>query len=138
MSAKIEKGNALIGYVTLGTNDLERGITFYDAVLAVLGAKQLRRTDYSALWSTGSGGPVLELIKPHDGRVATVGNGVMVGLKAETPEKVNELHAKALEFGAKDEGAAGPRDYVPGFYAGYFRDLDGNKLNVYCFEKSDS
>lgn len=124
--------------MTLGTNDLERGIAFYDALLAVLGAKQLRRTDYAALWSTGPSRPTLELIKPHDGKAATVGNGVMVGLFAGTPEKVNEVHAKALELGAKDEGAAGPRNYVPGFYAGYFRDLDGNKLNVFCFQKSDT
>ena len=128
----------MIGYVTLGTNDLERGIAFYDAVLAVLGAKRLRRTDHSALWSTGPDRPALELIKPYDGREATVGNGVMVGLYAGTPEKVNEAHAQALVLGAKDEEAAGPRDYAPGFYAGYFRDPDGNKLNVFCFERSNT
>ena len=69
-------------------------------------------------------------IKPADGKVATVGNGVMVALMAESPQQVDALYAKAIELGATDEGAAGPRG--DRFYAGYFRDLDGNKLNFFC------
>lgn len=60
---------------------------------------------------------------------ATVGSGVMVGLLVDSREKVDRVHGKALELRGKDEGAAGPRG--EGFYAGYFRDLDGNKLNVF-------
>jgi predicted lactoylglutathione lyase len=55
----------------------------------------------------------------------------MVAIAVDSKDKVNRLHAKALALGGKDEGAAGPRG--DGFYAGYFRDLDGNKLNVFCF-----
>ncbi len=72
------------------------------------------------------------MFKPFDGNPATVGNGVMVALLVDSPAKVDALYKKALELGATDEGAAGPRG-IPGFYAGYFRDPDGNKLNFYCF-----
>ncbi len=70
------------------------------------------------------------MAKPHDGNAATVGNGMMVALAVDSQEKVNALHAKALELGGTDEGAPGPRG-DSGFYAGYFRDLDGNKLNAF-------
>jgi predicted lactoylglutathione lyase len=72
----------------------------------------------------------LSVTKPHNGEPATVGNGVMVALAMNSPEKVDAIHAKALELGATDEGAPGPRGEQ--FYAGYFRDLDGNKLNAFC------
>jgi predicted lactoylglutathione lyase len=68
--------------------------------------------------------------KPFDGNPATVGNGVMVALRMDSNEKVDALYRKAIELGAKDEGAPGPRG--DGFYAGYFRDPDGNKLNAFC------
>ena len=56
----------------------------------------------------------------------------MVALAADSKEMVVKVYNKALELGATDEGAAGPR--MEGFYAGYFRDLDGNKLNVFYME----
>jgi predicted lactoylglutathione lyase len=71
----------------------------------------------------------LGVILPFDGRAATPGNGTMVALAADSTEGVDRVHRKAMSLGAKDEGAPGPRGQ--GFYAGYFRDLDGNKLNVY-------
>ena len=84
------------------------------------------------VWQTGPDKPALGLFKPFDGQPATVGNGVMVALQVDSAATVDALHRKALELGATDEGAAGPRG-IPGFYAGYFRDPDGNKLNFYCF-----
>jgi predicted lactoylglutathione lyase len=80
-------------------------------------------------WATAPDAPALSVTKPADGNAATVGNGVMVALVMESREKVDALHRKALELGATDEGAPGPRG--EGFYAGYFRDLDGNKLNAF-------
>ena len=71
----------------------------------------------------------MSVIKPFDGKPATVGNGVMVALQAASKEQVGAVHKKALELGGKDEGAPGPRG--AGFYAAYFRDLDGNKLNAF-------
>lgn len=78
--------------------------------------------------------PGIGITTPFDGKPATVGNGVMVALQVEDPETVAQVHRKAIELGAIDEGAPGPRG-TEGFYAGYFRDLDGNKLNVFTFLK---
>ena len=121
----------MIGYVTIGTNDLERGAKFYDELLAEIGAKRFMEDDRFIAWSVALGQPSLALTKPYDGNRATVGNGVMVALAVETPEQVDTLYAKAIELGATDEGPSGPRG-DGGFYAGYFRDLDGNKLNFFC------
>ncbi len=120
----------MIGYVTLGTNDLERAATFYDALLGEIGAARFMEMDRFIAWSTGPGAPGLAVTKPNDGEPACVGNGVMVALEVGATEKVDRLHAKALELGGSDEGAPGQR--FEGFYAGYFRDLDGNKLNAFC------
>lgn len=120
----------MIGYVTLGTNDLARASAFYDALLATIGAKRYMQSDRFVAWAVSPSQPSLGVIKPYDGKPATVGNGTMVALVLDAPAKVDALYRKALELGATDEGPAGPRG--GGFYAGYFRDLDGNKLNVFC------
>jgi catechol 2,3-dioxygenase-like lactoylglutathione lyase family enzyme len=119
----------MIGYVTLGTNDLPRAAAFYDALLAEIGAKRLM--DYGRGYSYGESmdKPSLGIVIPYDARPATVGNGVMVALAVDSPATVDRVHRKALELGGTDEGAAGPRG--ENFYAGYFRDLDGNKLSVF-------
>ena len=119
----------MIGYVTLGTNDMERAAKFYDALLEELGAKRSMEMDTFIAWSVTPDGPAVSVIKPADGKPATVGNGVMVAIAVDSTDKVDALHKKALELGAKDEGAPGPRG--DGFYAGYFRDPDGNKLNAF-------
>ncbi len=119
----------MIGYVTIGTNNYERAADFYDALLAEFGAKRIMETDRFIAWGTGTKA-ALSIIKPFDGNPATVGNGVMVALAADSHEQVNAVYKKALELGATDEGAPGPRGDA-GFYCGYFRDLDGNKLNAF-------
>lgn len=121
----------MIGYVTLGTNNFERAAQFYDNLLAIIGAKRFFETPEFIAWGNSPDQARLSIIKPYDGQPATVGNGVMVALIVESKEKVDALYNKAIELGGKDEGAAGPRG-DSGFYAGYFRDLDGNKLNVFC------
>jgi predicted lactoylglutathione lyase len=73
---------------------------------------------------------MFSVMKPFDGQAATIGNGSMVAIAAADPEQVHLLHAKALALGAKDEGAPGARGDQ--FYGAYFRDLDGNKLAVFC------
>ncbi len=124
----------MIGYVTLGTNDMEKAAAFYDALLGELGAGRYMETEQFIAWSAGPGVPALSVTRPHDGGAATVGNGVMIALVVDAAAKVDALHAKALELGAADEGAPGPRG--EGFYAGYFRDPDGNKLNVFYTPRS--
>lgn len=121
----------MIGYVTLGTNDLARAASFYDVLLAEIGAKRLWEFERGIAWGYAEGEPCLGIMKPFDGKPATVGNGVMVALGVQSREKVDRVHKVALELGGKNEGAAGMRG--DGFYAGYFRDLDGNKLNVFFY-----
>ena len=122
----------MIGYVTVGTNDIERAGAFYDALLAEIGAGRGMQDDGFIAWSTGSAAPALSVIKPYDGNAATVGNGTMVALVVDSPSRVDQVHARAMALGATDEGQPGPRG-DGGFYAGYFRDLDGNKLCVFNF-----
>jgi predicted lactoylglutathione lyase len=120
----------MIGYVTLGTNDLARASKFYDALLAEIGGKRQLESDRFVSWSAGEHSPGLGVIKPFDGKGATGGNGTMVALAVDSREKVDALYNKALKLGAKDEGPPGLR--WGNFYVGYFRDLDGNKLNAFC------
>ena len=120
----------MIGYVTLGTNDLPRAVAFYDALMAELGARRIMETEQFVAWGVSMDRPGLSVTIPYDGKPATVGNGVMVALVVDSPERVNAVHAKALALGGTDEGAPGARSEA--FYAGYFRDLDGNKLNAFC------
>jgi catechol 2,3-dioxygenase-like lactoylglutathione lyase family enzyme len=119
----------MIGYVTIGTNDLPRAAAFYDTLLGALGAKRMMENEQFIAWSTGAGKPGLGVTQPFDKKPASVGNGVMVALEAANAAQVAELHRKALQLGATDDGAPGDRG--GGFYAGYFRDLDGNKLNFF-------
>ena len=121
----------MIGYVTLGTDDIERAAAFYDELLREIGASRFMETDTFIAWAVSPGKPALSVTKPFDGNPATVGNGVMVALAVDSQEKVDEVHKRAMELGGKDEGAPGPRG-DGGFNAGYFRDLDGNKLNAFC------
>ena len=123
----------MIGYVTLGTNDLPRAAAFYDALLAEIGAQRIWSTDRGIAWGVAMDKPSLGVMKPFDGKAASVGNGVMVAIAVDARDKVDRVYARALALGGTDEGPAGPRG--DGFYAGYFRDLDGNKLNVFCVGK---
>jgi len=119
----------LVGYVILGTNDLSRATKFYDSLLESIGAKRLMELESFILWGTSLTEACLAITKPFDENSATVGNGVMVALQVRSKEAVATFHKKALDLGASDEGAPGPRG--DGFYAAYFRDLDGNKLNAF-------
>jgi catechol 2,3-dioxygenase-like lactoylglutathione lyase family enzyme len=119
----------VIAYVTLGTNDLERSAAFYDALLAEMGARRAYDTDTLVAWRFENG-PLLVLNTPFDRAAASVGNGTMVALSVDDTAAVDRLHALALALGASDEGAPGPRGKT--FYGAYFRDPDGNKLNLHC------
>jgi hypothetical protein len=126
----------MIGYVTLGTNKFDDAAKFYDELLAVIGAGRFMESDSFIAWATAPQSPAISIIRPYDGNDATVGNGMMVAIAAGTTKTVDALHAKALELGGTDEGAPGTR--FDNFYAGYFRDLDGNKLNAFCMTEPGS
>ena len=122
----------MIGYITLGTNDLERAGKFYDELLAELGAKRVMEDERMLGWQRSSADTLFSVITPYDENEATIGNGVMIALDVETPDAVERVYNKALQLGATDEGHPHDRGSTMGFYGGYFRDLDGNKLVAYC------
>jgi catechol 2,3-dioxygenase-like lactoylglutathione lyase family enzyme len=122
-----------ISYVTIGTNDYDRALDFFDALTAELGGGRAFEAPGGQFYQLGEPvgqGTLLGIFKPADGQPATHGNGTMIAIKVEGEPRVRAVHAKALALGAADEGAPGPRG-DKGFYAGYFRDPDGNKFCVY-------
>lgn len=129
----------MIGYVTLGTNDLPGNAPFYDALAGEMGVGRMMDFETFIAWGAWGGGCGVALTKPFDGQAATVGNGVMVAIEAKDPAQVDRLHALALANGGSDEGAPGARGAADAqgntFYAGYFRDREGNKLNAFCMAK---
>ena len=120
----------MIGYVTLGTNDLPRALAFYDKLLALLGAKRIMEFDRGVAFGTDMKSPGVGVMKPFDGKPATIGNGMMVAFSVDSRDKVDAVYDLALSMGGTDDGKPGLRG--EGFYAAYFRDLDGNKLNCFC------
>lgn len=120
----------MIGYVTIGTNNLDAATKFYDAVFATLGGKRtFANGDRMQFYGGGSTPGMVAVSKPYDEQAATVGNGCMFGFPATSKEQVDAAHAAALAAGGTDEGAPGQR--LPTFYGAYFRDLDGNKVCVF-------
>lgn len=121
----------MIGYVTLGTNDMKRGAAFYDAIAKAMDTPRMMEDESFIAWGKWDGPAGIGLTKPFDGNAASVGNGVMVALEARDEEHVRQIYEIALANGGSDEGGPGPRG-DDGFYAAYFRDPDGNKLNAFC------
>ncbi len=125
----------MIGYVTLGTNNLEKAVEFYDALFGSIGVGRFLETEQFVAWSKPDQAG-LSVTKPFDGNPATVGNGVMIALMFDSNDEVDAFYNKAIALGATCEGKPGPRGEMSGFYAGYFRDLDGNKLNAFHVDMS--
>ena len=125
----------MIGYVVLGTNDVARAAAFYDELLAEMGATRMMEFgERGYAWGVAMDKPMLCVMTPYDGQPATVGNGAMAALAAASHDEVDRIHKKAVELGGTDEGAPGLRaEGGEGFYAAYFRDLDGNKLDVFSY-----
>ena len=122
----------MIGYITVGTNDLETAARFYDALMNEIGARRVMTDERMLGWGASPKETMFSVISPYDGNASSAGNGVMIAFNVETPENVDKIYKKALELGATDEGHPHDRGSSMGFYGGYFRDLDGNKLVAYC------
>ena len=130
----------MIGYVTVGSNDLEKSRSFYDALMPVLGANRIMEFgDNFTMYGTGMGKPGFAVCKPYNGNAATVGNGNMTSIACNSRAKVDELYAKAIELGGSCEGPPGVRgeEGEHAFYGAYFRDLDGNKLAAFRIGPAD-
>ncbi|MDE0742977.1 MAG: VOC family protein [Woeseiaceae bacterium] len=119
----------LVGYVCVGTNDLEVAKGFYDNLFATLDVSGFSPGPRGYFYQVEGGTSAFGVIKPENGNEATVGNGAMVALPMDSKEQVDEFYAKAMELGATDEGAPGAR--METFYGAYIRDLDGNKIAFY-------
>jgi catechol 2,3-dioxygenase-like lactoylglutathione lyase family enzyme len=124
----------MLGYVTIGTRDLPRAVKFYEAIAQEMETPRLMEFETFIAWQKPDGPPGLAVTLPYDKKPASVGNGMMVALRAKNPEQVKRLYDLALSMGGTDEGPPGDRG--GGFYAAYFRDLDGNKLNAFCMTGS--
>ena len=117
-------------HMTLGTNNLDKARQFYDLVLAPLGLKRVMDMDSGSMY--GVDAPEFFIVKPRDGKPASVGNGLTIGFRAPNRAAIDEFHKQGLAAGGKDEGAPGPRDFAPNAYAAYLRDLDGHKIVASC------
>lgn len=122
----------MISYITIGASDIDRAGVFYDAALAAFGgARQWRQGDWIGYGPDPEHATIM-ICPPQNGQPARAGNGVMIGLKAESPQQVDAFHAAALVHGGTCEGPPGPRPaYGEGYYLAYVRDPDGNKLSAF-------
>ncbi len=127
----------MIGYQTVGTNKLDEACAFYDALLGAIGAERTMEEKEFVLWSKGVGSPGFCVHVPENGKSASIGNGSMTAFHLDSAEMVDKMYALAMELGASDEGPAGRRPDA-GFYAGFCRDLDGNKFNFFCVIKPNT
>jgi hypothetical protein len=117
----------MLTYATVGSNRLTEAKTFYDALLATAGMSSFFEHPSGGRIYGKNGQIIFGVLTPHDGGSASVGNGSMMAFHFDSTEEVEAFYRKALELGAKDEGAPGFRFGSP-FFMSYFRDLDGNKL----------
>ena len=133
----------MIGYVTVGADDLALAEQFYSAFLPRLGYGldiSHEGLSYSIPAAVGQPWepPDFYVKPPFDGQTASAGNGAMVAFQAPTRAMVRELHAAALAAGGRDEGAPGFRaEYSAHFYVGYLRDPQGNKIALYCNSRNE-
>ena len=126
----------MIGYVTLGTDDLDRARAYYDALLGTIGAKRLMQFGDEdggfTMWGTSMAKPAIVVTRPYDKGSSDCGNGNMIAIVMDDKAKVDAFHAKAIELGGTDEGQPGYRgDPSFGYYFAYFRDPDGHKLAAF-------
>jgi len=130
----------MFAYAMLGTEDPARAERFYAPLMALLDQPRCWKDDEGICWGAldDYDHPGFCVGRPFDGRPASVGNGVMLALRAPTVELVKRLYATALQNGGSDEGGPGLRpQYGRGFYAAYVRDPDGNKLAFACYDAPD-
>jgi catechol 2,3-dioxygenase-like lactoylglutathione lyase family enzyme len=123
----------MFSHVTVGTNDFDRSVAFYDHVMATLGQKQLFSVDGAAAYGEDMKSPKTFVVYPFDKGKATPGNGMHIAYLAPSRAAVDAFHAAALEMGGSSEGEPSLRaHYHPNYYGAYVRDPDGNKLQAVC------
>ena len=124
----------MINYVMVGTNRFDEAVVFYEALMTEMGATRVYATDKNVGWGWGIGTAMFIVTRPFDGHQASTGNGCMVAFDVDSPALVDRLHATVMKLGGTSEGDPGPRgEHI---YAGYWRDLDGNKGNFICYRQT--
>lgn len=118
----------MLGYATIGSNDLPKAKAFYNTLLAPLGGAPMMSMDRMEIYGSPAGA-MLAVCTPYDGGKATAGNGNMIALQAASKDVVDQVHTLALANGATCDGPPGQR--MDNFYGAYFRDPDGNKVCVF-------
>jgi catechol 2,3-dioxygenase-like lactoylglutathione lyase family enzyme len=120
---------SILSHVSIGTNNFERAVAFYDQLLPSLGCKQIMKHPGAVAY--GKQYPEFWVQMPVDGQSASVGNGTHIGFIAPTKEAVHAFHEAALAAGGVDDGAPGPRpDYGEAYYGCFVRDPDGHKVEA--------
>jgi len=123
----------VVSYLTIGADDITRATAFYDAALGALGLRQAwLNGGWAGYGPEGDDHGTILICAPFNGEAARAGNGIMIGLHAESAAEVDTFHAAALANGGTCEGPPGPRtDYGEGYYLAYVRDPTGNKLSAF-------
>lgn len=126
---------SIISHVSIGTNDQDRALSFYDRVLATIGAKRI--LDFPGAVGYGKAFPEFWVQTPFDGGEAGgAANGVHFSFLATSREQVDAFHAAAMQAGGSDDGAPGLRpDYGESYYACFVRDPDGNKIEAMLIDE---
>lgn len=127
----------MLGYLTIGVNDIDQSVAFYDEALGPLGyARTFKDGGWAGYGPGGKSGDdvmMIYLATPHDKNKATFGNGSMLAFKAKDRAAVDAFYRTALKVGGKDEGAPGVRgESKPEWYGAYVRDPVGNKICAFC------
>ena len=127
----------MIGYVMVGTNNLDKAIIFYDEVLKIINLTRKDTDDVCAGYTQNNGDGSIEfyVTKPANKKTATFGNGTQVSFLVSSREIVDKFHEIALKVGGTSEGSGGERPEGSGVYYSYIRDLDGNKICVFTNNK---
>ena len=127
----------MIGYVMVGTNNLDKAIIFYDEVLKIINLTRKETDDVCAGYTQNNGDGSIEfyVTKPANKKTATFGNGTQVSFLVSSREIVDKFHEIALKAGGTSEGSGGERPEGSGVYYSYIRDLDGNKICAFTNNK---
>lgn len=119
----------MYSHMMVGSNDIERSKTFYDALFGALGGRPAIQDDKGRLIYIHNGSMFL-VTKPIDGEPATHANGGTIGFAVDGPEQANKWHEAGVAAGGKaiedPPGVRGMGDMQ--LYLAYLRDPDGNKL----------
>ncbi|WP_165669138.1 VOC family protein [Metapseudomonas otitidis] len=131
----MESNPSILSHISLGSNDFDRAIAFYDRVLATLGCRRV--LEHPGAVAYGREYPEFWIQRPFNGAPASVGNGTHIGFFAPDREAVDAFYKAAVAAGARPDGAPGPREeYGAPYYGCFVRDLDGHKVEATFWDLS--